>query len=181
MIARKNTIMTVTSKDISAAAPRRDWSLVLGRVGVVVALVAFGGIVFAINGGFSIIGLEYAASKFNRMGVVFWALVSRWAIQTPAIAGISTSLPIVPWCGVIAASLLQIVVIYRRLVGRKIPGYMLLGAVLLSLYDYTSTYYGLTATAWLARSGMIVQLSLALVITFLFELSVSLVIKELRK
>lgn len=173
--------MTVTSKDIGAAPPRRDWSLLAGRVGVVVALVSFGGIVFAINGGFSIIGLEHAASKFNRMGVVFWVLISRWSIQTPAIAGITTSLPIVPWLGVIAASLLQIVVIYRRLIGRKIPAYMLLSAILLSLYDYVSTYYGLAATAWLASAGMIIQLLLALVITFLFEVSVSLVIKELRK
>lgn len=173
--------MTVTSKDLTTPKAQRDLSLLLGRAGVVVALFSFGGVVFAINGGFSVLGLEHAAQRFNRAGVVFWAIVSTWQVDTPAIAGIPTSQPIIPWLGVAAASLLQIVVIYRRLVGKHIPLFMMLGAILLSFYDYASTFYGLAATAWLATAGTAVQLFLALVITFLFEFSVSFTIKELRK
>lgn len=145
------------------------------------ALCAFGGIVFAINGGFSVLGLEHGAQKFNSAGVIFWNIVSRWQFPTPAIPGLPSSQPIIPWLGVTAASLLQIVVIYRRLTHKKIPLYMVAGAVALSLYDLATTFYGLSTVAWSASAGIFVQLLLTLLITFAFETSVSITIKELMK
>lgn len=172
--------MTVTSKDIHET-PRRDYSLMLGRAGVLLALLAFGGIVFAINGGFSVLGLEQGARKFNSAGVIFWAIASRWTFSTPAIPGLPTSQPVIPWIGVVAASLLQIVVIYRRLTKKRIPLYMVAGALVISLYDLATTFYGLSTVAWASSAGMLVQLFLTLLITFTFETSVSITIKELMK
>lgn len=172
--------MPVTSRD-TLERPSRDYSLMLGRACVIVIALAFGGIVFAINGGFSIEGLKKAAELFNDHGKIAWAIITRWQFDTPQIPYVPARQPTLPWAGIIATSVLQIIVIYRKLTKQKIPVYMLLGALLVSLYDIVTTFYGLTTVAWIARAGGIVQIILALFITFLFELSVSLIIKEVRK
>src|ERR1700754_413907 len=178
IIDRKTRVMAITSKDIKEPT-RRDYSLVLGRAGVLLALVAFGGIIFAINGGFSVLGLEHGAQQFNAAGRIFWAIVSRWRFSTPAVVGLPSSQPIIPWVGVTAATILQIVVIYRRLTKKKIPLYMIVTALALSFYDLATTFYGLRQVNWAASAGIGVQVFLTIVITFAFEFAVSISIKEL--
>ena len=53
---------------VAAARKRLDWPLLLGKIGVWLALASFGGIFWAINGGFSVIGLEVLATSFNHAG-----------------------------------------------------------------------------------------------------------------
>src|SRR6266545_6417705 len=87
----------------ASAPPRRhtDWSLLLGKAGVWLMLVAFGGIIWAINGGFSVLGLSVVASSFNDAGRLFWAFATLWTFHVPVnTPGLPTDQPVLPWAGV---------------------------------------------------------------------------------
>lgn len=171
--------MAITSKDTAPRA-RFDWSLWLSRLGVILSVVSFGGIFWAINGGFSVVGLQTFAQSFNSYGAIFWAIASAWTFQLPAIPHVPATQPIIPWLGVVAASILQITLIYRKIMRLSIPRLLIGITIVLSIYDLGTTFYGLSTLAWLASAGTIVIAIIAIVITFIFEATVSYLIKEVQ-
>lgn len=167
------------SKQTIAQRTRIDWPLLLGKIGVWLAIASFGGIFWAINGGFSVLGLEVVATSFNHAGRLFWGVVALFTFTIPVqLPGLPNTQPIIPWLGVIAASLLQVCAIYLKLRGRDMPVWMLLAAVLLSVYDMATTFFGLGTVTWIAHAGFAVQGVLAFILTFVVELTVSFMLRR---
>src|SRR5215216_2105499 len=138
------SVRSVEIKNSVSAAQRKrlDWPLLLGKIGVWLAIVSFGGIFWAINGGFSVIGLEVVATSFNHAGRLFWAAMASITFPVPvSVVGLPSTQPLFPWLGVIAASLLQVCVIYLKLRGRSIPLWMLSAAGILSIYNAATTFF----------------------------------------
>lgn len=145
-------------------------ALALGKLGMWLMVASFGGVFWAINGGFSVIGLGVVASSFNDAGRLFWAAVTSWQFRVPVVvSGLPTTQPLIPWIGVGAASLLQISLIWLKLSGRPIPVWLLVSASLMSIYDYATTLLGLGTVAWLARLGLVAQIPIAALFTFGLE------------
>lgn len=159
----------------------RDWSLELGRYGVLVATVVFGGVLWMIYGGYNVKGLESIAKSFNEAGRIFWAFASLWQIDLPNAPGIPRSIPAVPWLGVVSASLVQFVIIYRKMRGLYIPRWLIIAGLLLSIYDFSATYFGLSGLKWLAAAPVYVRGVLSGVLSFGFEIAFSFILKEIRK
>lgn len=161
----------VGARTLPIARPARDGcALLLGRIGLWLAVIAFGGVAWAINGGYSVIGLGVIAAAFNDAGRTFWELATTIQFVVPVRGGVR--LPLVPWIGVVASSLLQISVIWLKLSGRPIPRWLLAAAAAASIYDYGTTLFGLGAVAWIARIGIGAQALLAAPLTFALELMV---------
>jgi hypothetical protein len=164
---------------LSSAAARADWTLLLGKAGLWLMLVAFGGIIWAINGGFSVLGLGVVASSFNDAGRLFWALATGWTFHVPVNApGLPTDQPVLPWAGVVAATFVQVAVITRKLAHKPIPPWLWVTAAALSLYDLGTTYAGLGAVLWLQRAGWIIRGVLAFVLTLALETAVSVALRR---
>lgn len=175
------SVRSVEIKSGAAAAQRKrlDWPLLLGKVGVWLAIISFGGIFWAINGGFSVLGLEVVATSFNHAGKLFWAAMAAITVPVPvSVPGLPSTQPLIPWLGVIAASLLQVCVGYLKLRGRDIPLWLLLATVLLSGYDMATTFFGLGTVAWIAQAGVVLQGVLAFILTFIVELTVSFMLRR---
>lgn len=168
--------MPVTSRELRQVQ-RVDLSLLLGRVGMALCVLSFGGLLWAINGGFSVLGLERMALMFNASGRVFWAIMTLWRFNVPAVPGLPATQPIVPWIGVTAASMLQIAVIYRRSVQLPIPRSMFFAALVLSAYDLATTYFGLDSMPWLQSTHPTVVGLLAVILTFIVEAIFSFALK----
>jgi hypothetical protein len=168
--------MPVSSSPLPPQKPV-DLSLLLGRVGMVLCVLSFGGLLWAINGGFSVIGLERMALMFNASGRVFWAIMTLWRFEVPTVPGLPGTQPIVPWIGVSAASMLQIAVIYRRAVHLPIPRSMFFAALVLSAYDLATTFFGLASMPWLQSTHPAVVGLLALILTFVVEFIFSFALK----
>jgi divalent metal cation (Fe/Co/Zn/Cd) transporter len=160
----------------------RDWPMLFAKAGVWLAALSFGGIFWAINGGYSVIGLGVVASSFNEQGRAFWAAMSAITFPIPGpteALGLSANQPLLPWLGVVSASLLQVVVVYLKLKGREIPRWLLIAATLISAYDLGTTYAGLGTVAWIAGAGFVPQAIIALFITFVVEATIGLMIRRL--
>lgn len=175
--------MPVTSTPINSTvrphAQSGGCAIMLGKAGMWLAVASFGGIFWAVNGGFSVIGLGVLAQAFNSAGVLFWAAVSSWTFPVPvAVPGLPTTQPVIPWIGVVAASLLQISVAWLRMNKQAIPAPLLIVAALLSVYDYATTFFGLGTVTWLARGGPIPALLLALPLTFMLEIAIGYALKR---
>ena len=176
--------MPVTSTPISSTARPSAYSnggcaLLIGKLGMWMAVLSFGGIFWAVNGGFSVIGLGVLASSFNAAGRLFWAAISQITLAVPvAVPGLPTTQPLIPWIGVVAASLLQVSVAWLRLSKHEIPRPLLIVAVLLSLYDYVTTFYGLGTISWLAPGGPIPAAVLAVPLTFTLEVASGYALKR---
>jgi hypothetical protein len=174
--------MSVQSKPLNTAPARPNTggcAILLGKLGMWLAVVSFGGIFWAVNGGFSVIGLGVLASSFNSAGVLFWAAVSSWTFPVPvAVPGLPATQPVIPWVGVVAASLLQISVAWLKLSKQAIPWQLMMTAALLSIYDYATTFFGLGTIAWLAKGGPIPALLLAIPLTFAIEAAIGFALKR---
>lgn len=154
-------------------------AILLGKLGMWLAVASFGGIFWAVNGGFSVIGLGVLASSFNSAGALFWAAVSQLTFAVPVrVAGLPETQPLIPWIGVVAASLLQVSVAWLKLSDWHIPRPLLIVAVLLSLYDYVTTFYGLGTLAWLAPGGPVPAAVLAVPLTFTLEVAIGYALKR---
>lgn len=163
----------------SSAARSNDWTLTLGKVGVILALAPFGGLFWAVNGGFSVLGLGVVAANFNSAGALFWAAISAINFTVPVeVPGLPTTQPLLPWGAVLGATILQIVVIWRKLRGRSIPTWLLIFAILLSLYDIATTFFGLGTVEWIASAGFIIQAPIALVLTFGLEATIGFLLRR---
>lgn len=164
--------MAVTMKPMPSGGPRvpRDVDLLVGRAGLWLAVIAFGGVFWAINGGFSVIGLGVFANSFNDSGRLFWAAATSITFTVPVqVRGLPTTQPLIPWVGVIASSCLQISIIWRKLSGRPIPLWLWVAATASSFYDYGTTFFGLGTITWIAALGPYVQAALAVPLTFGLE------------
>lgn len=176
--------MTVPHKPFDGgyppSKPRRDWTLLMGKLGVVLAIISFGGVFWAINGGFSVLGLEVLATSFNAAGRLFWIAMASFTFRVPIVVpGLPSDQPLIPWLGVVAASLLQVVVLYRKLKGLAIPRWLWVAAIVVSGYDLVTTFFGLGTVAWLVAAGPVVQGVVAIILTFIVEGSVSVILRRL--
>lgn len=150
-----------------------DPPMLLGKIGVWLAAIVFGGVFWAINGGFSVIGLGVMAASFNEAGRLFWAAATALVFHVPVVVpGLPTTQPLIPWLGVLAASLVQVSVLWLKMSGRAVPVPLLIAAILLSLYDYVTTYFGLTTVPWIAVVGWPLAAALAVPITFALEATI---------
>lgn len=162
-----------------------DPALLLGKIGMWLAAIAFGGVFWTINGGFSVVGLGVMAGSFNDAGRLFWLAVSSIRFSVPglkaeqiAALGLSPDQPLIPWMGVAAATCVQVSVLWLKLSGRPVPVSLLIAAILLSLYDYVTTFFGLTTVAWIAVIGWPLAALLAIPITFALEALLSYALRR---
>jgi hypothetical protein len=176
--------MTVKAKDIvpaSANDRRRGTSfeqgiLFTGWLALWVGFLAFGGVVWAINGGYSVRGLAVFASAFNEAGTLFWSIVSRWTFTVP---GSESQQPVIPWIAVVSASLLQVSTVLLRLLGRDPPMMLVTAAIAFSLYDVGTTFAGLTEAQWLVGAGYFWLALVAIVLTFIVEIVLAWLLRKL--
>jgi hypothetical protein len=164
------------------ALAQSDWSLTLGMIAVWLAVVAFGAIIWAVNGGFSVIGLRVVAEAFNDAGRLLYAQISAVTFRLPvAVPGLATDQPLIPWIGVLAASILQVVVMYRKLAGLSVPPILGIAVAVLSAYDLGTTFFGLGTVAWVVTAGIVVRGLLAVLLTFSIEVVLSVLLRQLRR
>lgn len=149
---------------------------ILASFGLVLIVAVFGGVFWAINGGFSVLGLETVCSMFES-GKVFWRLMSSLTLPLTAQGQVYV-LPILPWIGVVGITVLQCSTLYLKMKGNNTPKALWVAALVASLYDFGSTYSGLGTVAWLAHAGWVVQGVTAIFLTFLFELTVSWLLSQ---
>lgn len=175
--------MAVTSTPLNTPARPVTQSggcaILIGKVGMWLTVASFGGVFWAINGGFSVIGLGVLASGFNSAGMLFWAAVSSITFPVPVrVAGLPATQPLIPWIGVVAASLLQISVSWLKLSKRNIPLPLLVTAILISIYDYVTTVFGLGTVPWIALIGLPAQIAIAIPLTFCIEAAIGYALKR---
>lgn len=176
--------MPVTSTPLGATSRPSAYAhggcaLLLGKLGMWLAVASFGGIFWAVNGGFSVIGLGVLASSFNSAGALFWAAISTWTFNVPVpVQGLPTTQPLIPWIGVVAASLLQISFSWLKLSGHRVPWPLFLTVILLSVYDYATTVAGLGTIPWLAKGGIVPALVIAIPLTFAIETAIGFALKR---
>jgi hypothetical protein len=152
-------------------------SLVL--IAVLFILVPVGGLFFAVNGGYSIVGLETIANAFNAPGRFLWASVSALSFRVPvSVMGLPETQPAVPWCIVIGTSLLQVVTSWRKLTGRSVPRWLMGFTIVISGYDIITTFVGFGTVPWIITAGILVQVPLAVLFTFGFEGAVSFLLRK---
>lgn len=157
----------------------RDWSLIVAKAGVTLVLLPLGGIFWAVNGGFSVIGLGVIASSLNSAGQLFWAAMSAITFEVPArVPGLPTSQPLIPWFLVVGATCLQIALVWRKLRGKSIPAWLIAFTLLLSLYDWGTTYFGIGTIVWVAQVGFLLQFVLATLFTFGLEVTIGLLLRR---
>lgn len=169
----------VKSYPLNPATQRGGCALLIGKLGMWLTVASFGGIFWAVNGGFSVIGLGVLASSFNSAGMLFWAAVSTWVFPVPVqVAGLPATQPVIPWVGVVAASLLQISVSWLKLSKRPIPVPLLITAILISVYDYVTTVFGLGTIPWIAVVGLPAQLLVAIPLTFCLEAAIGYALRR---
>ncbi|HEU4326150.1 MAG TPA: hypothetical protein VFS21_23620 [Roseiflexaceae bacterium] len=166
----------------AARARNNRWSaeqvaLRAGDVGVWLAAIAFGVPLFVINGGFSVAGLGWFCRSFNTAGQLIWAALEAFAVGVPVVVpGLPTTLPVLPWSGVVAGSLCQIAVAWLKINGREVPTKLMVATVVLSAYDFATTLFGLFEVGWLARFGLLLQIPVAGAMTFSLELIIGAVL-----
>jgi hypothetical protein len=154
-----------------------DPSLLLIKLGGWLAVIAFGGLFWLVNGGFSVLGLEVVSKLFGTGGAIFWGFVS--AGKLPIGAGIPPQ-PIVPWLGVVAATFIQIGITWRAILRKPIPVWVIAIGVLLSGYDVATTFFGFGTLQWVQQAGPLAQIPLTLLFTFGLELLVGYLLRNKR-
>src|SRR4051812_8981539 len=116
---------TVRSAPMKPPRSRVDPPILLAKVGVGLAVLSFGGLVWAINGGFSVIGLGVIAGEFNYAGRLFWATATALTVPVPVtVPGLPTTIPVIPWGIVLASSCVQIAVVWLKLSGHPVPHWL---------------------------------------------------------
>jgi hypothetical protein len=136
-----------------------DPSLLLIKLGGWLAVIAFGGLFWLVNGGFSVLGLEVVSKLFG--------------------TGIPPQ-PIVPWLGVVAATFIQIGITWRAILRKPIPVWVIAIGVLLSGYDVATTFFGFGTLQWVQQAGPLAQIPLTLLFTFGLELLVGYLLRNKR-
>ena len=170
--------MAVRSEDVKAAGTA-DPSLWLGKVGAWLIVLALGGLFFAVNGGYSVIGLDAVSRQLNGPGAVMWLLISSWKFLLPIEApGLPIEQPAIPWLLVLGSSCLQVAIIWRKLSGKRIPTWLIALAVAMSLYDVASTFVGFGTVVWVKQAGWLLQVPLTVLFTFGLEVVVGFLLRR---
>lgn len=183
--------MSVTQRDLHngrtveevKAAGEWDWSLIFGRLAVWLIILAIGPIWWGINGGFSVFGLRSFAGGFGSYGLLFYELVASWtfSLNVAAKVGLPTAQPVLAWGLVVASTVLQVVLIYRRLRKKSFIWWLVIIGILLSIYDLGTTWFGLGTVSWIQRGGPLVQSVVGFILTFGLETGIGFALKPLRK
>lgn len=174
--------MAVTSKPTPVGRP--DWlSMLLGKLGLILLVLSAGLLFFAVNGGFSVIGLGVVARSFNDAGKLAWAVLTSVEFALPPtivqrVPGLSATQPLLPWIFVAASSLLQIACLILALNGRKVPLILAIPALLLTVYDIGSTFFGLGTIVWIKQAGYLLQGVLTLLLALGLETSIGFIFKR---
>lgn len=158
--------------------PRRinDPSLLLLTISGWLAVVAFGGLFWLVNGNFSVVGLEVGARAMGGGGVLFWDAVADARFVVPRVN--VPPQPLIPWLGVVAASGIQVGIIWRLLRHGSVPGWVAAIGAILSVYDFATTFFGFGTLQWVQRGGFIVQVPLAVLITFGLETLIGYLLRK---
>lgn len=178
--------MPVQSYDLpgGVARPHRhtDWSMLASQVALVLALLPFGAIWWGINGAYSVQGLGGLAEAFGKTQGLWYRIIASWTFRItlpPEAGGLDLPVvqPVLPWAGVLSATIFQIVIIVRR--GRHpIPIWMGVAAGALSVYDIGTTWFGLGMVDWIHQAGSLTQAVIAVVMTFGLEIVVGFAIRQ---
>jgi hypothetical protein len=172
------------STETAPPEPRRrssrtaDVPLLTARLALWLAVLSFGSVLWVINGGFSVIGLEELCSMFNEAGRQFWQLLAAITFSVPII---ETEQPLIPWIGVVSATILQIVLAYLKLANRDAPTWLITATLVLSGYDLASTFAGLNAITWLGQAHWFIRGIIAIILTFLVEFTIAIMLAMARK
>jgi hypothetical protein len=150
-----------------AVKGRGDWSMVLLRAGGWLCVIAFGGLFWLVNGGFSVTGLREISLLLGDGGVLFWRAVSVWHSEWSQDR--IGQQPIIPWVGVLAASIFQVALIVRGLQGKSTPVWAWALGIILSGYDAATTYFGLDTVQWVQSAGWIAKIPITALVTFGLE------------
>lgn len=181
--------MPVQSYDLTNGGQPRatrvhvDWSLAAARLALMLALLPFGLLWWGVNGAYSVQGLGGLAAAFGKTQALWYALIAAWTFTVPlppaaAALELPTAQPILPWLGVASATIFQVVIIVRR--GRRpIPIWMGVAALLLSVYDIGTTWFGLGMVTWVQQAGPFTQALIAVIMTFGLELIVGFALRQL--
>lgn len=167
--------------------PRGDWSLWVGKIALWMAIAGFGLVWWGLNGSYSVLGLKVGAELFGPKAQLFYELIAAWRFTVPLDPDLVMrfSLPVIqpvlPWIGVIATSLLQITITYRRARNLHIPAWLSIAALVLSGYDMVTTWYGLSEIDWVKVGGVLIHTPLTIILTFGLELLTGLLLGHKRK
>ena len=82
--------------------------------------------------------------------------------------------------GVIAASLIQVGIVWRKLQNRPIPPWVVAIGVLMSIYDFATTFFGFGALQWVQWAGLVAQIPISLLFTFGLELLIGFLLRRRR-
>jgi hypothetical protein len=166
---------------------KRDWSLRVAMLALWMAIAGFGLVWWGLNGSYSVLGLKVGAESFGPKAQLFYELIAAWQFTIPLKPALveQFSLPVVqpvlPWIGVIATSLLQVTITYRRARGLPIPAWLSIAAFVLSGYDMVTTWYGLSEIDWIKAGGPLIHVPTTIILTFGLELLTGLLLGHKRK
>jgi len=178
----KQLISSAKAAPAQVAAPTRperprptgaSFGIAAGKIATWAVTATFGGGIWAINGGYSVAGLELVAGLFNAWGQVFWRAMALWQITL-----LDTPVPVLPWVLVWGTTMLQIVALLGHLRHWRLPAWLYLAAVVVSAYDLITTHAGLLSEEWLLGVPWPLVLLLATAITFTFEAIMSLLLRN---
>lgn len=166
-----------------ASPPPRQRSrllMLVGFIAVWLAILAFWPPFWAVNGGYSVQGLELVAKLFNEAGALAWEWMTLWTFRVPIrdLPGLAEVQPVLPWIGVVASTLLQVVMVAARLLRIEIPMSLWVAGILLSIYDLVTTFFGLGTVGWIRVAGPAVQGPIAFLLTFTGEIGVGVLVRN---
>lgn len=153
-----------------------NWSQIITDLGVGLAALAFGIPLFIVNGGLSVQGLGAFLVSLGSTGQTAWDAISVWQMNLPNVRGLPHVQPVLPWIGVVAATICQIMVAWLKRQGRPIPQRLAVAVLALSIYDLATTFNGTSEVSWIVRYGWVAQVPAALFITFAFEIALGVLL-----
>jgi hypothetical protein len=119
-------------------------------VGIIFLLIAVRPLFFLLNGGYSIVGMQWLSEHTGAYGRLFWAVVTVWTVDVPIAerAGLPLGQPVIPWLMVVGTSFLQIGLIIRWLRQSRLEPVLDFCGGAVSVFDYVTTTIGLMFAAF---------------------------------
>src|SRR5689334_4664302 len=110
-------------------------------IGIVFLLIAIGPLFFLLNGGYSIVGMQWLAEHTGAYGRLFWQVATVLTIEMPIAkrAGLPLQQPVIPWLFVFGTSFLQIGLFIRRMRQSRLEPVLDTGGAAVSAFDYITT------------------------------------------
>lgn len=166
--------------------PARKSAAGVSIVGVVFLVIAIGPLFFLLNGGYSIVGMQWLAQHVGPYGRLFWELITALAVTVPIAgrAGLPVEQPVIPWLFVFGTSFLQIGLLVRRMRRARLEPVLDLSGGAVSVFDYVTTMIGLMFAPFAAQVTTparliwyVLAIALAVPLTFGFEALLARVIR----